>query len=97
MPRPKSNKEAPCPAQRLALVVSHAQWMEDELYYDYGLDIKKELGTTLRQEINSIWGSETPTIQNAIQLISVYENKVKALYEKVRSRELGEQTSIFGR
>ena len=95
MSRPKSNKEAPCPAQRLALVTSHAQWMEDELYYDYGLDIKKELGTTLRQEINSIWGSETPTIQNAIQLISIYENKVKALYEKVRSRELGEQTSTF--
>lgn len=88
MPRPKSNKEAPCPAQRLALVTSHAQWMEDELYYDYGLDIKKELGTTLRQEINSIWGSETPTIQNAIQYIAIYESKVKDLYEKVRIREL---------
>lgn len=88
MPRPKNNQAYPCPAQRLALVVSHAQWMEDELYYDYGLDIKKELGTTLRQEINSIWGSETPTIQNAIQYITIYESKAKALYEKVRTREL---------
>ena len=88
MARPKSNQQCPCPAQRLALAVSHAQWMEDELYYDYGLNTKKELGTTVRNVIIEAYKNETITIQNLIQLVTAYEEKVKALYEKVRMREL---------
>ena len=94
MSRPKTSESCPAPSHKLSLIVSHIQWMEDELYYDFGISTSTILGTSLRSYINKIW-EKTPTIQNAISLLKMREEKVKGLYDNVRLREFknGEQTS----
>ena len=95
MARPKSNSYN-APSHQLALVISHIQWMEDELYYDFGVSVSTYLGSSLRSYINEVW-EETPTIQNVIQLLKIREQKIKDLYDNVRNRELknGKQTDTI--
>lgn len=98
MSRPKTSDSHPAPSHKLALIISHIQWMEDELYYDFGVSVQTILGTSLRSYINKIW-EKTPTIQNAISLLKMREKKIETLYENVRLREFkdGEQTNSDGR
>ena len=78
----KDSSIKPVPSCEMALIICHCVHMEEELSWNYFINVSRRLGHSTRTYIRDvIYGAkETPTLINVVQMLRIWEKKIAALY-----------------